>query len=108
MTRGSRQSKLPEKLPDYIERCLHIYDAADYAENLTIIPCVAYSGELDPQMAAVQNIEAAQGLQGAVRFQHIIGTGLAHKLPKEWQAKVDEQLRKCLDPDALSRKKCIS
>jgi len=68
----------PDKLPDYIERCLHIYDAADYAENLANIPCVAYSGEKDPQMAAVTNVEArlkAVRRQAALHALHRPGPG---------------------------------
>lgn len=50
--------KLPEKLPDYQEKCLHIYDAVDYAENAFNVPIVAYGGEKDPQLQAAKNIEA--------------------------------------------------
>ncbi|MCU0702408.1 MAG: hypothetical protein MUF18_00265, partial [Fimbriiglobus sp.] len=38
--------------PDYIEKCLRIYDAVDYAENVFNIPVVAYSGEKDKQKLA--------------------------------------------------------
>ena len=55
-TRGYIKN-LPAKLPDYIEKCLHIYDAVDYAENAFNLPVVAYSGERDPQKAAADNIE---------------------------------------------------
>ncbi len=85
-------AKFPQQ-PDYIERCLHIYDAADYAENLVNIPCVAYSGELDKQRAAVDNIEARlKNFPEKLRYHHIIGTGLQHKQPPEWWAKVDAKI----------------
>jgi hypothetical protein len=42
-------SNLPNPLPDYQERCLRIYDAHLYAENVFNVPVVAYSGEKDPQ-----------------------------------------------------------
>ncbi|MFO0841160.1 MAG: hypothetical protein U0797_02025 [Gemmataceae bacterium] len=35
-------AKLPERLAPYQEACLHIYDAADYAENVFNVPVVAY------------------------------------------------------------------
>ena len=32
------------KLPDYVVKCLGIYDALDYAENVFDVPVVAYGG----------------------------------------------------------------
>jgi hypothetical protein len=83
--------KLPVKLPDHQERCLRIYDAVDYAENVFNVPVVAYSGEKDPQMQAARNIELRlKGTELASRMTHVIAPDLEHKFPPEWQKKVQE------------------
>jgi hypothetical protein len=56
-TRGYLKG-LPDKLPDYIEKCLHIYDGIDYVENAKLVPLIAYGGELDPQLQSSKNAEA--------------------------------------------------
>jgi hypothetical protein len=92
VTRGYVRT-LPAMLPDYIEKCLHIYDAADYAENAAIVPVVAYSGEMDPQIAAARNIEdRIKDVPTIKPFRHFVAPGLEHKLPPEWLAKIDEEL----------------
>ena len=50
-------ANLPKALPDYQEKCLRIYDAVDYVENAFDVPIVAYSGEIDAQKKAADNIE---------------------------------------------------
>ena len=94
-TRGYIKN-LPAKLPDYQEACLHIYDAVDYAENAFNVPIVAYSGEIDPQKAAADNIENA--LKAIPNFPktmtHIVAPSLEHKQPPEWFTKCDEEYRK--------------
>lgn len=88
---------LPAKLPEYVERCLHIYDAVDYAENAFNVPVVAYSGEKDPQKAAADNIEQLlKVFKEPVRFTHLVAPGLEHRQPPEWQAKADAEYRKHL------------
>ncbi|QEL19396.1 hypothetical protein [Limnoglobus roseus] len=85
------------KLPDYQERCLHIYDAVDYAENAFDVPIVAYSGGNDPQKAAADNIEnALKGFKEPLRFTHIVAPGLEHKQPPEWLAKIEAEFQKYL------------
>lgn len=85
---------LPKQLPEYVERCLHIYDAVDYAENAFNVPIVAYSGEKDAQRQAATNIEnALLSFSEPVRFKHLIAPGLEHQMPKEWQAKADTEYR---------------
>ena len=86
---------LPEKLPDYIEKCLHIYDAVDYAENAFNVPVVAYSGSIDPQKKAADNIEEKlKGFPLPLRFTHIVAPGLEHKMPPEWAAKAEVEYGK--------------
>ncbi len=92
VTRG--YAKVPDTVPAYVEKCWHIYDAADYAENAFNVPVVAYSGALDPQKAAADNIERAlNGFKEPFRFKHIVAPGLEHKMPPEWWAKVDGEIR---------------
>lgn len=96
---------LPDDLPDYVAKCLHIYDAADYAENVFHVPVVAYSGEKDPQKAAADAIEARlRKFREKVSFTHLIAPGLEHRMPPEWQAKADAEIAKHLPrkiPDRL-------
>ncbi len=90
---------LPKQLPDYQEKCLRIYDAIDYAENAFNVPVVAYSGEIDAQKKAADNIEALlKNFKEPVKFTHLIAPGLAHAMPKEWQDKAESEYRKYADP----------
>ncbi len=84
---------LPEKLPDYQEACLRIYDAADYAENAFNVPIVAYTGENDKQIAAARNIEARLKPLG-VSITHLVAPKTEHRMPPEWQAKAEEEYAK--------------
>jgi hypothetical protein len=89
---------LPKELPDYQEKCLHVYDAIDYAENAFNVPVVAYSGANDPQKKAADNIEnALKGFREPLRFTHLVAPGLEHQMPLEWQAKAEAEYRKYAD-----------
>jgi hypothetical protein len=91
-------ANLPNELPDYQEKCLHIYDAVDYAENAFNVPVVAYSGEIDAQKKAADNIEnLLKGFKEPVKFAHLVAPGLAHQMPPEWQAKAEIEYRKYAD-----------
>ncbi len=94
VTKGYAPAQLlPNPMPSYIEDCLHIYDAADYAENIFDVPVVAYSGEKDKQIEAVRNIEAR--LKGTnLSIVHLIAPGLEHKFPAEWQQKAEQEYAK--------------
>jgi dienelactone hydrolase len=81
---------LPEKLPPYQEACLHIYDAADYAENAFNVPVVAYSGADDPQMDAARQIENRLKALG-IKMTHLVAPGLGHSFPAEWQQKAEAE-----------------
>lgn len=89
-------TKLPDTLPDHVEKCLHIYDAADYAENSFNVPVIAYSGEKDGQIAAARNIEQRLAEANAKPIKHFIAPGLEHKQPPEWVKKIDEEIEKHL------------
>lgn len=81
---------LPAQLPPYQEKCLHIYDAVDYAENAFNIPVVAYSGEKDAQKAAADNIEKRLR-ELKIPMTHLVAPGLAHQFPPEWQKKAEAE-----------------
>ena len=107
-TRGYIKN-LPDKLPDYVEKCLHIYDAVDYAENAFNLPIVAYSGEKDPQKAAADNIERAlANFEEPFSFKHLIAPGLEHKQPPEWLAKCEAEYRKQLDRPISNRSRFVT
>jgi sugar lactone lactonase YvrE len=88
---------LPARLPDYQEKCLRIYDAIAYAENVSSVPVVAYSGEKDAQKAAADQIEnALKSFRQPLRFTHIVAPGLEHRQPAEWFAKCDAKIAEYL------------
>lgn len=88
-------AKLPDPLADYQERCLTIYDAYRYAPNVANVPVVAYSGEIDKQRQAAVNIEKAIETGSYPKpMVHLIGPGLEHKFPPEWQKKAEAELQK--------------
>jgi dienelactone hydrolase len=83
--------------PDYIEKCLRIYDAVDYAENAFHVPVVAYSGEKDKQKLAADLIEAKlKGFKEPHSFTHLVAPGLEHKQPPEWMDKLEAEYQKHL------------
>lgn len=85
------------KQPDYIEKCLRIYDAVDYAENVFNIPVVAYSGEKDKQKLAADLIEAKlKDFKEPHSFTHVIAPGLEHSQPADWLAKLEVEYQKHL------------
>jgi predicted esterase len=90
-TRGYVKDKaLPEPLPAYIENCLHIYDAVEYAPNVFNVPVVAYAGESDPQLQAARNIEARlHALK--IPMTLLVAPGLKHEFPAEWQNKAESE-----------------
>jgi hypothetical protein len=83
--------------PDYVEKCLHIYDAVDYAENAFNVPVVAYSGEKDKQKLAADLIGAKlKAFKEPHSFTHLIAPGLEHKQPPEWMDKLELEYQKHL------------
>ena len=87
---------LPAQLPAYVENCLRIYDAADYAENAFDVPVVAYSGSDDPQKAAAQNVEDRLKQLG-IPMTHLVAPGLKHEFPAEWQRRAEADYEKYVD-----------
>ncbi|MEZ6141458.1 MAG: alpha/beta hydrolase-fold protein [Zavarzinella sp.] len=83
---------LPAELPYPQEETLRIYDAVNYAENVRLIPIVAYSGEIDKQRQAAVNIEEILTKKKIPGMTHLIGPGLEHKFPPEWVAKARTEM----------------
>jgi hypothetical protein len=54
-----------------------------------MVPIVAYSGEIDAQKAAADNIAKRLDELGIHQMTHLIAPGLAHQFPAEWQKKAD-------------------
>lgn len=83
---------LPAKLPSWQEACLHIYDAADYAENVFDVPVVAYAGSKDAQLQAARNIQKRlKEFSFADKMTLLVAPGLAHRFPPEWQKKAEKE-----------------
>jgi len=84
------------------ETLWHMYNATDYAVNLSNTNLVAYSGEIDPQKAAADTMEKALKAEG-LEMIHIIGPKTAHKYEpeakKEVVKRVDEFATKGRDPN---------
>src|SRR5205085_2677843 len=56
---------------------------------------VAYSGEIDKQRQAAENIQGELKKLGlSDRMTHLIGPGLEHRFPPEWQKAAETELRK--------------
>src|SRR5262249_18543436 len=84
---------LPDQLPDYQEKCLRIYDAADYAENAFNVPIVAYSGSMDPQKDAADQIERRLKTLGTP-MAHGAAAGRGHIFPPEGKKKAEAEHQK--------------
>jgi hypothetical protein len=63
------------------------------------VPVVAYSGALDPQIAAARNVEARLKKLGlSERMTHLVAPKLEHTFPDEWQKKAEALLAKHAKP----------
>jgi dienelactone hydrolase len=61
----------------YEQKLWHLYDCTDYAVNLFNCPTVAYSGEIDNQKQAADQMEKALREEG-MTLAHIIGPKTGH------------------------------
>jgi hypothetical protein len=94
-TRG--YTRLPEPLPPYVEKCLHIYDAVDYAENAATVPVVAYAGDKDAQIQAARNVEARLKPLG-IPMTFLIAPDTEHRLTPEYAKKAEAEYAKYAGP----------
>jgi hypothetical protein len=88
---------LPDRLPQYVEKCLRIYDAVDYAENASGVPVVAYAGEKDPQIQAARNIEARLKSLG-IPMTFLVAPDTEHRLTPEYARKAEAEYAKYAGP----------
>lgn len=79
-----KYQKVTEPLPFYQDLALHIYNPVDYAMNAFNVPVCTYGGELDPQLAASQEMVAAAEKLG-VRIKMLIGPKTEHKFHPDSQ-----------------------
>lgn len=64
--------------PSWEQTLWHLYSATDYAGNLFNTTVIAYSGELDKQKQAADEMERAMAAEG-LKLRHIIGPKVEHK-----------------------------
>ncbi|HEX8312540.1 MAG TPA: prolyl oligopeptidase family serine peptidase [Chthoniobacteraceae bacterium] len=67
------------------------YDATAYAANLSNLPVIAYSGELDKQRQAAEIMSKAMAAEG-LPLEHLIGPQTEHKYHPETKAELIRKL----------------
>ncbi len=78
--------------PPWYERKLwHLYDITDHALNFSLVPTVAYSGELDRQYQAAEAMERALKAEG-MSLTHVIGADMGHKIDPESRDEIERRL----------------
>ncbi len=73
------------------EKLWRWYDATHWALNLSNLPTIAYSGEIDRQKQAADMMEAAAADVG-LRLVHLIGPETAHALHPDTLAEIERRL----------------
>src|SRR5258706_4920093 len=75
----------------YEQKLWHLYDATDYAVNLFNCPTVAYSGEIDQQkQAADQMVKALRDEN--MELVHVIGPKTAHSYHPDAKREINRRL----------------
>ncbi len=77
--------------PWWEEKLWRWYNATDWAVNLTNLPTIAYSGEIDRQKQAADSMVAAAGKEG-FRLLHLIGPRTAHALHPGTLTEIEDRL----------------
>ncbi len=89
-----RFSKLKEsEIPSWQRKLIRLYDPVDWAVNLAQCPLVAYSGEIDGQKLAADDMEAALKAEG-LPMTHIIGPNTGHSYHKDSKPLINAELDK--------------
>jgi Prolyl oligopeptidase family len=79
--------------PTWWEKKLwHWYDCTDWAENLTYLPTIAYSGEKDIQKQAADIMSVAMEKAG-LKLNHVIGPNTGHS----YEAKAKDVINQFVD-----------
>ncbi len=81
-----------DALPDYQKKLMHLYDCPDIAINLTMIPTIAYAGELDKQQQSGTLMEKALADLG-YKLERVWGPKTEHK----YEPNAKKDLAKRLD-----------
>lgn len=76
--------------PAYQQTLWQMYDCPPWAINLSNLPTIAYSGEIDRQKQAADVMEKALAEHG-IQLMHVIGPKTAHKIHAD--SKIDIQQR---------------
>jgi dienelactone hydrolase len=81
----------PYAMSDAQKRLLMWYDVLPWVANLRNTNVLAYSGELDKQKQAADQVQA-EADRLSVPMQHVIGAGMGHKIDKPSATKIDAVL----------------
>ncbi|MGC4007127.1 MAG: hypothetical protein QM811_29970 [Pirellulales bacterium] len=82
------QKLTPEKLPEwYVQELWKWYDVPPYTKQLTKLPLLSYSGELDAQKASADIMDEEYAKLGA-KLPRVIGKGMPHKYDKSSIAEI--------------------
>ncbi len=77
--------------PWYEQKLWHWYDCPEYAVNLSNVPVVAYTGEIDSAMSCTLLMEKAMAAEG-MRLVHIIGPKTGHKYHPDSKELVNQRI----------------
>ncbi|MBL8993245.1 MAG: prolyl oligopeptidase family serine peptidase, partial [Spirochaetia bacterium] len=81
--------------PEWEQKLWHLYDSVDYAANLFNLPTVAYSGEIDKQKQAADEMAKAMSNEG-MELVHIIGPNTPHKYHPESKIVINQTIDEIL------------
>lgn len=81
----------PDAPPWWEQKLFHLYDATDYAANLSGTPVVAYNGEIDGQKQAADMMERAMEAEG-LRLTRIVGPKTGHSYHPDSKVEIDRIL----------------
>ncbi len=73
------------------QKLFHLYDATDYAINLSNTPTVAYNGEIDAQKQAADEMERAMAEEG-LRLTRVVGPKTAHRYHPDSKIEINRML----------------
>jgi pimeloyl-ACP methyl ester carboxylesterase len=91
-----------DALPAYQKQLMHLYDCPDYALNLSMLPTIAYAGELDPQQQSGDLMQKAMEALG-LKLERVYGPNTAHK----YEPKAKKDLAARLDAYAQSGRNTV-
>jgi hypothetical protein len=78
-------------LPWYRKTLMHLYDCPDYALNLSMVPLIAYAGEIDPQQQSGDIMQKAMAELG-LKLERIYGPKTGHKYEPGAKKELDKRL----------------